>query len=180
MIRGTLERQGVTCTTLFDAYATPSQLRASASEADIIHLATHGDFPEEDAINYHRVLLARSSTDRGPLTAAAMRVLELRHVSLFVLSVCDGGLYRFGAGDEPFGLVAATLAAGAQNLVATLWPITDRIGREMMVAMYAVLLNGGPAEALRTAALAVRDRPGTRLRDWASFVATGSGSPFGH
>lgn len=136
----------------------------------IVHLATHGEYPEDDAIDFHRILLAAGTKDDGRVSAENVRGLDLSACRLVVLSICDGGLYRFGPGDEPYGLMPAFIAAGAQNVLGTLWPIDDHFARLYMVEFYRHLLSFGPAEALRRVCLRyIKAR--ISLRNWAAFIA---------
>jgi CHAT domain-containing protein len=64
--------------------------------------------------------------------------------------VADGN--RFGPGGERYGLVPAALEAGAENVIGTLWPIEDDIGRLFMKELSRDLFEAGPAEALRRTA----------------------------
>lgn len=156
------------------ASATMSEFRDEAPGKSIIHLATHGEYPEIDAIDFHSILLAAGTGDDGRLSADVIRQLDLRACRLVALSICDGGLYRFGPGDEPYGLVPAFIAAGAENVLGTLWPIGDEFARPYMVAFYRHLVVLGPADALQKVSLE-QIRAGASLRDWAAFVVTGPG-----
>ena len=93
-----------------------------------------------------------------------------------MLSVCNGGLYRIGPADEPYGLMSAFLQAGSQNVVGTLWKVEDSYSRLIATEFYKNL-KSGPAEALRRASpvLIGQDQP---VRRWASFVSVGPGRPF--
>lgn len=135
----------------------------------IIHLATHGEFPEADAIDFHRILLAATAGYDGKLDAEEIRRLNLRSARLVVLSICNGGLYRFGPGDEPYGLVPAFLTAGVENVLGALWPIDDKTGRHFTIQFYKHLLQDGPADALRNACR-------TSIRDRRSMCGTGPDS----
>jgi CHAT domain-containing protein len=143
---------------------------------DILHFATHGDFPGNDAMDEHRVLLARSQRHPGPITARDIRRLDLRATSLVVLSVCDGGLYKFAAGDEPLGLIPAFLAAGAKTVIGTLWQVGDDAGRDLVSRVFDHLLAKGPAGAMRAAILELSHDASVPIRDWASFTCAGDGS----
>jgi CHAT domain-containing protein len=103
--------------------------------------------------------------------------MNLYSAWLVVLSVCNGGLYRFGPGDEPYGLIPALLIAGAENILSTLWPIKDQTARDFMVGFYKHLLKYGPAEALRRACKQSIQDPTLSLSDWAGFVLVGPSRP---
>ena len=104
--------------------------------------------------------------------------MDLRSTRLFVLSICDGGLYRVGPGDEPYGLIPALLTAGVENVLGTLWPLNDKVIRDFIPQFYKPLLEFGPAEALRQASNQfIQDRK--LLRAWAGWVLVGPGRPLG-
>jgi CHAT domain-containing protein len=165
------------CHVYTEKEATEETLMKQAAGKSILHLATHGDFPEQDVIDLHRVLLASTEAYDGMLNAEEVRKMDLHAARLVVLSICNGGLYRVGPGDEPFGLMSALLTAGAENVIGTLWPLDDRMGRLFMIEFYKNLLQYGPAEALRQASRQfIQDK--ARLKDWASFVLVGVGRPW--
>lgn len=166
--------KGLACTSHVAEEATEAAVRAQAAGKSLVHFATHGDFPESDVIDLHRILLAPAGESDGRLHAEEIRRLDLRAARLVALSICNGGIYRVGPGDEPYGLVAAFLAGGAENVTGTLWPVEDRAGRAFMVEFYRRLLTRGPAEAYRRACIHFL-RAGAPLRDWAGWVPVGPG-----
>lgn len=158
--------------------ATKGHLAREAPAANILHLATHGLFPDDNAMDNHAVILSADNGDDGTLTAARIRQMDLHATRLAVLSVCNGGLYRIGPADSPFGLIPAFIEAGSQNVMGTLWPLDDRFGRDFMVEYYSHLLQDGPAKAYqKTAMRFIGDDE--YIRNWAGFVLVGPGRPFG-
>ena len=152
--------------------ATRTNLLADAPAAGILHLATHGEFPDDNAANAHSLWFANGGGNGVALTASDVRGLSLPQARLVVLSVCNGGLYRIGPADEPYGLLPAFLEAGATNVLGTVWPLDDEFGRDFMIEFYRHLSTMGPAAALRQASLRFT---GEKLRLWAAFVLVGSG-----
>jgi len=148
--------------------ATLSALRTHAAGRGIVHLAAHGAFPEHDPMHFHQLLL-----DAGPTEAEGLRRLDLRAAWLTVLNVCDGGLYRFGPGDEPYGLVPAVLQAGSAAVLAPLWSVDDRRAATFMADFYRSLLTLGSAAALRRAMLGRIGK--VPLRDWCGYVLVDAG-----
>jgi len=166
------------CTVLTGKQATRAALRDNLHDKSILHFATHGEFPESDAIDFHRILLAGTAEDDGRLNAEDLRQMDLHAVRLAVLSICNGGLYRFGPGDEPYGLMPVFLGAGAENVVGTLWPLEDDFGRIFMRRLYREELASRPAEALQKTASYFIGKD-AQLRQWASIALVGAGRPFG-
>ena len=73
------------------------------------------------------------------------------------------------------GLPQAVSASGAETLVMSLWPVTDSVARDTMVAYYARLRSGaGRGDALRQAKLSMLKRPSQRHPYyWAGFIQSG-------
>lgn len=157
--------------------ATEDRFVQEAPSAGILHVSTHGEFPDENAIDSHAILLAKGNSGNGTLRAARVRTLNLSSAGLVALSVCNGGLYRMGPADEPYGLVPAFLEAGAQNVLGTLWKLDDQFGKEFMEEFYRHVMQDGPAEAYRKACLHFLEKD-EDLRNWAAFVLVGPGRPF--
>jgi CHAT domain-containing protein len=153
--------------------ATKGRLIAEAGGAGLLHLSTHGEFPDQNASDEHAVWLADDKGRAVALNAAEVRELPLDDNRLVVLSVCNGGLYRIGPADEPYGLMPSFLKAGSRNVVATLWPLDDQFGRDFMIEFYRHL-DQGIAEALRSASRRFIEED-EYLRHWAAFVVVGSG-----
>jgi CHAT domain-containing protein len=63
--------------------------------------------------------------------------------------------------------------------VMSLWPVSDRATRDLMVSFYRRLLRGeGRAEALRRAQLdLLRRRATSHPYYWACFIASGAWTP---
>ncbi len=149
-----------------DADATLSHLRALAPHADVIHFACHAQFradnPMFSALHLHD----------GALTVETAESLGLRQ-STVVLSACETALAEHGSGDEMVGLVRAFLVAGAARVVASLWPVDDRITSQFMAHFYAALAKDmSAAAALREAQVAIR-REHAHPYFWAAFTLFG-------
>jgi len=157
--------------------ATEDLVVREAPSANILHISTHGEFPDEDAIDLHAILLAKGRVGDGALKAARVRTLKLSATRLVVLSVCNGGVYRIGPADEPYGLVPAFLEAGSQNVLGAMWRLDDEFAKDFMEEFYKHVLQDGPAEAYRKTCLHFLDAD-ENLRNWAGFVLVGPGRPF--
>lgn len=69
--------------------------------------------------------------------------------ALVTLSACSGAHSLTHEGDEHVGLAMTCLAAGAQRVIASLWPVADPAAADLMVAFYRHYINGRPpAESL--------------------------------
>lgn len=156
--------------------ANLQRLKDLASHADLLHVSSHGDFPERNSIDFHAILLSGEGADHR-LTPRDVRSINLSSTSLVVLAVCNGGLYSVGPSDEPYGLMPAFLLAGATNVMGTLWPLEDDFGRRFVRRFYSHVSNRGPANALRQTMLNFIEE-GELVRRWSGFVIVGPGRPF--
>ena len=158
----------------------------------ILHIASHGFFLDDDAAGR---AAARSATIRcsapgsrspaptcpasgpasGILTGSKPRVSNLWGTSLVTLSACDTGMGEVRNGEGVYGLRRAFMLAGSESLVMSLWPVTDAVARDTMVAYYARLRDGlGRGDALRAAKLAIMKRPAFRHPYyWGGFIQSG-------
>lgn len=170
-----LEAQNVQCAPpLFGEAASESAFREQAPAASMIHIATHGAYPRQDAIDLHQFQLSPSGNHDGLMHAEEIRLLDLKRAWMVVLSLCDGSIYRFGSGDEPYGLVPALLTAGAEHVVGALWAIEDQAARRLIVEFYRNLGTGSLGESMSYAIGQVLGKD-THPRDWASHLVIGSG-----
>jgi len=155
-----------------EADATIGCFEAEAGHRQLIHLATHGQFRQDEPL-FSSLLLAG-----GELTAQDLFNFELR-ASLVTFSACETGLGRLGGGDELMGLSRACLYAGASSLVLSLWRVEDESVARLMEHFYTRLLAGvSKGAALRQAQIALlQNEAYTHPFFWAAFVLIGhSGS----
>jgi CHAT domain-containing protein len=75
---------------------------------------------------------------------------------LVTLSACSGGHSLVYAGDEHISLTLTCLAAGAQSVVSSLWPVRDEAMPELMQQFYHYYAQSSGRAALALA-LAQRD-----------------------
>jgi CHAT domain-containing protein/tetratricopeptide (TPR) repeat protein len=81
----------------------------------------------------------------GILTAEEASKLDLSNTWLTVLSACDTGSGVARAGEGVLGLRRAFAMAGTQNLLLTLWPVSDSFTKDFMVSFYKEALESGNA-----------------------------------
>jgi CHAT domain-containing protein len=115
----------------------------------------------------------QSGKTDGVLTALEAAGLNLWGTQLVVLSACDTGLGEVKNGDGVYGLRRAFVLAGAESQLMSLWPVSDRSTRDLIVGYYRALLSGsGRGAALRQAQLQMMK---VKLHPyyWAGFIQTG-------
>ena len=148
----------------------------------LLHIATHGFFledQEKDPLLRSGLALAganeRKDDDNGILTALEVTGLNLWGTKLVALSACDTGVGEVKTGDGVHGLRRALVVAGAETQVMSLWAVSDKAARELMVAYYGRLNQGqGRGEALRLVQLEMLKSVNRRHPYyWASFIQSG-------
>jgi len=81
----------------------------------------------------------------GILTAEEVAGLDLNGTWLVTLSACETGVGQVQSGEGVFGLRRAFMMAGAQNLMMTLWPVSDETTPKIMADFYKKALASGDA-----------------------------------
>lgn len=81
----------------------------------------------------------------GIVTAEEVGGLKLHGTWLVVLSACDTGSGQAKAGEGVMGLRRGFIQAGSQNLLMTLWPISDETTVDIMLDFYDRAFKSGNA-----------------------------------
>ena len=172
--------------------ATESTLKSLQSPPRVLHLATHGYYLQSGSID-GRPLLQSGVTFAGANNALAgklgadgengiLHALEAQTLNLFgtelvVLSACETGQGAMDYSEGLEGLPRAFYVAGAQNVLAALWPVGDRSAKEFMQRFYDNWLEqtatSDPAAALRKTKLQYLTSTDDQERNpdnWAPFV----------
>ncbi len=148
--------------------------RVKSSGADVVHLATHGQFSSRLEDTY---LL----TWDGQVNVKELSELlknrsgdSSKAIELLVLSACDTA-----TGDDRavLGLAGLAVKSGARSTVATLWSVKDKAAEMLMTRFYEQLRQPKitKAEALRQAQINLIRQ--TDFRDpffWSAFVLVGN------
>lgn len=141
-------------------------------QAQVLHLATHGESNSEDSLaNYLRM------TGDEKVAQEEIFGLSLENTSIVTLSACNTAV-----GDNTDSKFVASLAeafwlGGSQSVIASLWAVNDASTGLLMTELYRGLREGkGRAQALREAQLKVRATPGfEHPYFWAGFLLFGDG-----
>jgi CHAT domain-containing protein len=138
-----------------------------------IHLACHAT---ADLRNPSRSMLVLADHERAPLTAADISALRLSDAELAFLSACDTARTAPALSDEAVHLASVLHIAGYRQVVATLWPISDRPAMRLSRAVYGRLATHDEeslAHALHAAVHAQRHRYPRHPFVWAGHVHLG-------
>ena len=133
--------------------ATETNFRKESSSFNITHLASHGIFDVQDALN-SKLFLTLDDHHDGLLTAKEL--YEIPDVSdLIILSACETARAEIGKGDELLGLMRGFFFAGASSLVASLCIVDDVGTLKLMERFYNHMINENmtPIIALQKAKL---------------------------
>ena len=153
----------------------------SGSSPDIIHISTHGFYYQpyvhsylsdysnlyfsnenNDVLNFNGLLFSgannawkfnkfQENVEDGILTAKEIYSLNLSNTDLLILSACQTGLGENNDIDGNEGLLRAFKVAGVNEVIITLWNISDDATSSIMKAFYKNLLEiKDPREALKT------------------------------
>lgn len=170
---------GRQATVLVDADATRARLADLASGDPAapgtglacLHIATHGTSMLSQTPMEASLALADGAADGLDIARWSLAA------DVVVLAACASGQQAIWdrddsgelIGDEMLGLPAAFLAAGAHQVIGTLWRVRDDVAHRMTVRLHQGLLAGQPTEAaLHRAVLAEREMGGD-IADWGAF-----------
>ncbi|WP_051793596.1 CHAT domain-containing protein [Kibdelosporangium aridum] len=151
--------------------ATATGVLTALPRSTWVHLACHASTnataPSQGGVHLHDRVLRLSEVSR----------LHLKHAELAYLSACstaDGGIRH---ADESLHLASAFQLAGFRHVIASLWPLKDRIAAVAARAFYERLPDKPTADhsaaAMREVTLMLRDRYRTRADLWAPLIHTG-------
>jgi CHAT domain-containing protein len=172
------ERLGGDVRTMTGAEATEEAFRREAPSRRILHLATYGVLNKHNPL-FSFIELAPGGDYDGRLEVHEVFGLRLT-AELVVLSACQTGvgsgtLADVPAGDDWVGLTRAFLHAGAERVIATLWPVDDWATAALMERFYIELASGTDVRlALARAQRALQaERATAHPFYWAGFVIIG-------
>ncbi len=150
--------------------ATETAVKQQLANASLIHLATHGFFNEANPLQ-GSLAFAPTEEQDGFLTAADILTQSLQ-ANLVVLSACDTGRGQI-TGDGVIGLSRSFLAAGANNVMVSLWQVPDDATAQLMIEFYRQRQHLDNAQALRQAMLTTRQVHEDPVA-WAAFTLIGA------
>ncbi|MFA5033919.1 MAG: CHAT domain-containing tetratricopeptide repeat protein [bacterium] len=152
------------------AEASEAEVKAVHSP-HILHLATHGFFFDDKLATTNRSVVPHNPMQRSGLAFAGAQLtldawkkgqtpntendgilmgqeigtMDLKETWLVVLSACDTGIGEARAGEGVMGLRRGFIQAGTQNLLMTLWPVSDKWTVDLMKAFYERALKDNNA-----------------------------------
>jgi len=174
-----------------------------AESPTILHIATHGYFFKDENIRYLQswkfsvdidkleeieienpmlrsgIVLAGVNTslklgkDNGVVSSEKILGLNLKNTELVVLSACDTGIGKVQSGEGVFGLKRAFILSGAKTMVMSLWGVSSKETKNLMVDFYTLLSEGkSKCQAFRLAKLKMKKKKENPFF-WAPFIMIG-------
>lgn len=162
--------------------ATETALRRIAPEVDILHIAAHGYLYDANPFSSH-LDLRSDEKNNGRLELQEIFEMKLK-TRLVTLSACKSALgaklnHHIAEGSDVMGLSTAFIAAGSQNVVASLWNINDHATAQFMIQFYNHLKQKNICDALAIAQRQMLSmEPFRHPYFWAGFILVGSLSDF--
>jgi CHAT domain-containing protein len=132
---------------LFDERSgTENALRSSSARASVLHFATHSVYDPLTPLD-SGLLLGADASQPGARGDGFLQAWEIfdewrLHADLVTLSACATGRGKVLAGEGLIGLTRAFQYAGARNVLASLWNVSDRSTADLMTAFYRELEHG--------------------------------------
>lgn len=157
---------------VLDEAATASAFRRAVETCRYVHLRAHGRH-NLDAPLFHLVYLAPTQGHDGRLHAHEVLPMDLHGLELITLGACETSLGRVDVGDNPRGLPAALLLAGAAAVIGTLWEVVEDVSTTFFTHLYRRLEHDGD-DVVTAFASAQREarKHHPQYRDWGAFTLT--------
>ncbi len=134
-----------------------------------LHVAAHGFYKEDSYIQFS------SSEDKDTrLTVGDIQILRLS-AFLVVLSCCNTALGQYRKGESMLALNRGFLAAGAQNVISTIFKVPDKLAAQLMTDFYQLHLNDSQhiGTALRQAKLNLIANKDVTPMAWSGYQLIG-------
>ena len=159
-----------------------SFMTLNRQKTDLLHLATHGfysdeDLTEEDKISAMKrsgIVLSNSAynllytKESGTIFANEIANMDLNPVRLLVMSACETAQGDLGD-DGVFGLQRGFKQAGAGCMIMSLKKVNSLMTTELMQLFYSFFAKGQSVrEAFRNAQRQIEAK--YKIDDWKSFV----------
>lgn len=106
--------------------ATQEVLLAALRNNEIVHIASHGQFIDEEPLD-SRLIIPSADGKVGGLSAFRLYGQGIKASTVF-LSACDLGQNRRAHGNEINGFIRPLLMQSTKNIMTNLWEVTDEGG----------------------------------------------------
>lgn len=137
--------------------ATPAAyLAGNPDQFSYVHFVAHGTSSRLSPLD-SAIVLSKAAAQADSFKLYARDIVQHRlHADLVTISACYSAGERAYSGEGLVGLAWAFLRAGAHNVIAGLWEVTDASTEQLMDRFYDELDHGAtPDQALRAAKLSL-------------------------
>jgi CHAT domain-containing protein/predicted negative regulator of RcsB-dependent stress response len=146
--------------------ATVEALRERGPSCDLLHIATHGSYRQDNPIF--------SSIRMGDGYLNLYDLYQMRLPSrLVTLSGCATGMNFVSAGDELLGLQRGLFCAGASSVLLSLWDVHDNTTAKLMHEFYRQYIQSQNLAVSLQAAMKRLREENPHPYFWAPFVLSG-------
>jgi len=126
--------------------ATEQNLKnALTSSYSIFHIASHA-IVNDNTPHQSKLVLSSDETDDGMLYTSEIDNLNLKS-DLVILSACNTGVGQVTNGEGINSLARSFANAGSQNMLMSLWPVSDRSTTSLIKEYYKKLTAGNSKSA---------------------------------
>ncbi|HEX8843660.1 MAG TPA: tetratricopeptide repeat protein [Pyrinomonadaceae bacterium] len=142
--------------------ASEGRVKSEAGKYRIVHLAAHAVLNDANPM-YSQIILSQvergtGDEDDGLLEAWEITKLDL-NADMVVLSACETGRGRVGAGEGVIGLSWALFVAGSPATVVSQWKVASAGTTELMIEFYRNLRAADTTAARAAAGASVGAKP---------------------
>lgn len=146
--------------------ATADILRKRGSASSLLHIATHGNYRQDNP------MFSGIRLGDGYLNLYDLYQIRLP-AKLVTLSGCATGMNFVSAGDELLGLQRGLFCAGATSLLLSLWDVHDESTSSLMQSFYKKFMQAGDMAAALQSAMKELRQQNPHPYFWAPFVLVG-------
>ncbi len=149
--------------------ASKSALQNNASQAEILHLAAH--FHQNENPKLSGIVMANEEL----LYIQEAFKLDL-NAKLVVLSACQSAIGQLYNSEGMIAMNRGLLNSGAQNIISTLFKVSDKVSSQLMKHFYINYLEGQSINrALGNAKRSIlNEHPHFPIKYWSAFVLMGN------
>lgn len=169
-----------TGTSLQKKQASISSFTAEVPQHSAAHIAAHTEINTQYPLRSFLVFSESKDSSSNQLFAHQIYNMKL-HLNMVALSACNAGVGAIQDGEGSMSLARGFAYAGCPTTVSTLWSMTDKSTKDIMVKYYKNLKKGlRKSQALRLAKLDYLQTCGPKGNApfyWAGIVIIGSDAP---
>ncbi len=174
------EQQDIPTQTFLHEKASIPQLHKAISNHKYVHISAHS-FPNPDEANLAGIIFSPSEEDATEVKEEMDYVFYLQdayllnlQADLVVLSCCETGIGHLAKGEGVLAMNRGFLAAGAKNVIYTLFKVYDAASCKLTTKLFRHILAGKSyAVALRLAKLEMLEGKTALPKFWAGYVMIG-------